>query len=263
VREAGVLAAVAGGGRIPAPRVLYFDAAARPPFAVLGGLEGRPLDEVLADTDPVAALELAAACGTVLAAIHAERFEAPGFLGREMSVIAPMPSWAAAVVSALDGSVGGRLGASLAEAVRRTVETGAGLVEIAWSDAVLVHADFKPWNLLVRRGDGPAVDAAAATSSALLEPWRISGVLDWEFACAGCRLLDFATFLRNESALPAGYGDAFAAAYLAAGGSLPHGWRRLTRLIDLLNLLQMLAWVDDAAADELCRLVAETVNEPG
>jgi hypothetical protein len=33
----------------------------------------------------------------------------------------------------------------------------------------------------------------------------------------------------------------------------------LTRLVDLLNLLQLLAWADDRAAVELRRLVAATV----
>jgi hypothetical protein len=35
----------------------------------------------------------------------------------------------------------------------------------------------------------------------------------------------------------------------------------LTRLVDLLNLLQLLAWTDDRAAAELRRLVAETVAQ--
>lgn len=70
--------------------------------------------------------------------------------------------------------------------------------------------------------------------------WRICGVLDWEFACAATPLLDFAIFLRDERARPAGFGAAFANAYRSAGGVLPTGWRRLTRIADLLNLLQLL-----------------------
>jgi Ser/Thr protein kinase RdoA (MazF antagonist) len=124
------------------------------------------------------------------------------------------------------------------------------LVGPVWSEAVLVHGDFKPWNLLGRiETDRPG----------RIGRWRLTGILDWEFACAGSRLLDFASFLRGEASLPAGYGDAFAGAYLAAGGTIPADWRRLTRLIDVLNLLQLLEWVDDAAAAELLALVAANI----
>ena len=247
-REAAVLAAVSG--RIPAPRVLYSAPAARPPYALLEWLEGEPLDGVLRDCDAATAVELARACGAALAAIHETRFPAPGFLGPEMRVVRPMPDWAPTVISTLAGRVEQRLGPELSAAVRATAEANAHAVGPVWSDAVLVHADYKPWNLLVGRvADGAEGDAT----------WRVSGILDWEFACAGCRLIDSATFLRDEVTRPAGFADVFASAYVAAGGTLPADWRRLTRLVDLLNLLQLLAWTDDRAAVELRRLVAETV----
>jgi len=114
-----------------------------------------------------------------------------------------------------------------------------------WSDAALAHGDFKPRNLLARQEGGV---------------WQICGVLDWEFACAATPLLDFATFLRDEQARPAGFADSFAAAYRTAGGALPDGWRRLTRLVDLLNLLQMLQWSGDQATADLRRVVGETLD---
>ena len=50
-----------------------------------------------------------------------------------------------------------------------------------WSKSNLVHADYKPWNLLVRRG-------AAG--------WAMGAALDWEFTFAGPVLCDFGIFLR-------------------------------------------------------------------
>jgi len=268
-REAAVLAAVAG--RVPAPRVLQTDAAAMPPFALLEWLDGRPLDAVLGKVGPVAAEDLAAACGAALARIHEIRFPSAGFLGPELRVIQPMPAWATAVLEALAGRVEDRLGPELCARVRSTVESNAGQVASVWSEAVLVHADFKASNLLVRKlvreGAEPSAvagrpagrDQADRRAAKDAGRWDLAGVLDWEFACAGCKLIDFATFLRDEGSRPSGFADAFAAAYCAAGGAMPANWRRLTRLIDLLNLLQLLAWADDGAAGGLRKLVAETV----
>ena len=272
-REASVLATMAG--RVPAPRVLYYDATSDPPFALLEWLDGLPLHEVLDGAEPGAALELAAVCGTALARIHSRHFAAPGFLGPEMRVVRRMPAWAAALLETLAGPVEERLGLELAARVRETVESNAGRVEAVWSDAVLVHADYKPWNLLVRAeapgsaAPGPAPNggpelkpaaprASGAASANEVAVWHLTGVLDWEFACAGCRLIDFATFLRDEEARPAGYGDAFASAYLAAGGTLPNDWRRLARLVDLLNLVQLLQSGDPQTTEDLRRLVART-----
>jgi Ser/Thr protein kinase RdoA (MazF antagonist) len=251
-REAAVLRAMGSrGGRVPVPRVLHADPAAGPPFALLEWLDGVPLDEVLRGEDAASAVRIAAVCGVALAAIHETRFPAPGFLGPQMRVVRPMPAWARTVLSALDGAVEERLGPGLVARVRQTVESNGRAVEAVWSEAVLVHADFKPWNLLVRSEEA---------GSSIPGRWRLSGVLDWEFACAGSKLIDFATFVRDEAALAPGWSDALADAYRSAGGTLPADWRRLTRLVDLLNLIQMLAWSGGQATEDLRRLVGETLE---
>jgi len=246
-REAAVMAEVRN--RAPVPRMLATDAAADPPFALADWIEGEPLDDVLRACDSATALELATACGAVLAAIHQTRFPSTGFLGargRELRVAAPMPAWAPTLIASLDGPAAEHLGPELSARVRHVAVSSAPEVEPIWREAVLAHGDFKPWNLLVRQDPGA---------------WRICGVLDWEFACAASPLLDFAIFLRDERVRPAGFGVAFAAAYRAAGGSLPKGWRRLVRLIDLLNLLQMLEWSGESAAADLRRLVSESMDD--
>jgi len=267
-REAAVLAAMAG--RVPAPRVLFSDATAGPPFALLEWLDGLSLHEVLDRADAATALELAAVCGAALTAIHEIRFPAPGFFGPELRVVTPMAAWAPTVLATLQGPAEESLGPELAAGVRETVASNAERVEAVWSEAVLIHADYKPWNLLVRSrepGLSQVPDAAAfpdAASASARKPaaWQLAGVLDWEFACAGCKLIDFATFLRDEEARPTGFGDAFATAYLAAGGTLPNDWRPLTRLVDLLNLLQLLQSGDPQTTEDLRWLVAGTTGGP-
>jgi Ser/Thr protein kinase RdoA (MazF antagonist) len=124
------------------------------------------------------------------------------------------------------------------------VQSSADEVEPIWRAAVLAHGDFKPSNLLAKRDAGG---------------WNVCGVLDWEFACAASSLLDFTIFLRDERARPADFGDSFAEAYRVAGGRLPEGWRRLARLIDLLNLMQLLASPGEQRDEDLRRLVDDTL----
>jgi Ser/Thr protein kinase RdoA (MazF antagonist) len=246
-REAAILAAIAG--RVPVPLIRHFAPTAEPPFSLFDWLEGSPLDQVLADAGPGDAREIARVCGSALAAIHALHFAAPGFLGPDVAVASPMPAWAPTMLSIL-AIAAPRLGEELAAGVRRVVESDAPAVEAVWSDAVLVHADFKPWNLLGRAPGAPL-------------PFELTGVLDWEFSCAGCRLIDFGTFLRDESRRPEGFGDAFAGGYLAGGGSLPSDWRRLALLVDLVSVLQLANRHAGRGSDDLRRLLRESLDQLG
>jgi hypothetical protein len=46
--------------------------------------------------------------------------------------------------------------------------------------------------------------------------------------------------LRREATLPPGFAAACVAAYRAEGGFAPTGWRRMTLLMDLINLCDFL-----------------------
>jgi Ser/Thr protein kinase RdoA (MazF antagonist) len=263
-REAAILRLLARA--VPVPGVLYADPGAVPPFALLEWLEGTPLDEVLGTAAADEAVEIAAACGGALAAIHRVRFGAAGFLGPDLAVERPMPPWAEAMRFELAGAAP-LLGAGLAAAVAGLVAARREEVEAVWRrEPVLVHADFKPWNLLVgsgAAGAGSASRGPGAPGDASTGHWRLTGAVDWEFACAGCRLIDFGTFLRDLGSRPLGYGEAFSEAYVAAGGLLPAEWRRLTLLVDLLSLLQMVGRSAGRATDDLRRLIETTVASVG
>jgi fructokinase len=244
-RESAILAALEG--RVPVPRVLLSGPTAEPPFSLLQWLEGTTLDRILADAEPGDALEIARVCGSALAAIHALHFAAPGFFGPDLAIASPMPDWDAAVLSALEAAEP-HLGAQLAGALRRTVESNARAVHGVWSEAALVHADFKPWNLLY------AVEADGVPAT-----YRLTGVIDWEFACAGCRLIDFGTFLRDEAGHAAEhFAEAFVEGYETGGASLPADWRRLTLLVDLLSLVQMSVWATGRGLQDIVRLLTDS-----
>ncbi|MDE2291301.1 MAG: phosphotransferase, partial [Elusimicrobia bacterium] len=104
--------------------------------------------------------------------------------------------------------------------------------------AVLLHGDFKPSNLH-RSGEDLVV-------------------LDWEFAWAGPALMDVGQLLRWSP--PAAFVAGFAAAYLAGGGVLPAGWRRLAELFDLFNLVGLLEAPGKRRAADVSARVRRTLG---
>ena len=162
--------------------------------------------------------------GRALARIQGERFPRPGLLDADLRVPEPFPSaleglrqWAG---ECLAGGAGERLGGR-APAVRALWEREEARLDGACGDVVLVHSDFKPANVK------------------WLPAERDVLVLDWEFAWAGPPLLDVGMLLRWGA--PAGFVAGFERGYGEEGGSLPPGWRRTAELLDLFNLVGLLA----------------------
>jgi aminoglycoside phosphotransferase (APT) family kinase protein len=214
-------------GRVPAPRFLappMEDPESGLRFAVLEWMPGRRLEELLPGLDGAGQEGLGRDVGRVLAAIHAFRFPAAGFLAPDLSVALRVDGGRAGLVAFLrrclvDGPGGARLGPAETAAVLAFAEREGHRLE-AWEGAPrLVHCDFNGSNLLVADG-------------------RVSAVLDWEFAFAGSPAFDFGNLLRPPAGDMAPFVDGLAAGYRAAGGHLPPDWRRLAAIADLY------AWAD-------------------
>lgn len=85
---------------------------------------------------------------------------------------------------------------------------------------MLVHSDFKPVNLLWS-------EASHLT------------VLDWEFAHSGHAFFDFGILLRHYLDFPLRL-KALEKGYREAGGCLPDNWLQVARLLDFVNIIQLL-----------------------
>lgn len=220
-REAALMQLLAG--RVPVPRVLRAEPTADPPWSLFEWMDGQRFDHMLvhASTDEVE--QACRSAGEVLAAIHAIRFDGPGFLGPNLEIAEPMGyAWLTGVRAFFSQPRAHELvGGELADELVRLVDREGWRLAAAWGQARLLHADYKPWNLLVR------LTAAG---------WAISAALDWEFALSGPPLADFGIFLRYAERMPAGYTAGFLDGYRAAGGSVPPDARNLARLIDLVSL---------------------------
>lgn len=252
-REAALLRLVAG--TIPAPEALYVAPEAGPftyPYIVLSWMEGVPLIDALADLLPDDGPELAAALGEVTAHIGSFTFAEPGFLGPDLTIREPLVIGPAGLryylrEMLIDGRAGERLGVALSGRLLAQIERHADSLAPLAGERSLIHADYKDGNILVRRGpDG----------------WRVTAVLDWEFAFAGASVFDLGSLLRREATLPPGFAAACVAAYRAHGGFAPPGWRRMTLLMDLINLCDFLNGTDlrDAMRDDVTGLIGATVE---
>ncbi|NUP98903.1 MAG: phosphotransferase [Armatimonadetes bacterium] len=237
LREARLLARLPA--TVPVPEVVY--AIEHPTadgwhYAVHGWVEGQRLADLLPFANEREALPLARQLGEILAAVGTVTFEQPGFLDTELEVAQPFDSAVEAYLAELLRLLGSarvteRLGGALGSGLQHLVADRRALLEGYREARQLVHADFGPRNLLVRRG-------AAG--------WEVAAVLDWEFAHAGCALLDLGILFRYHELLPPGFAAAFAEGCAAAGQPLPDNWLELARLLDLVCLVQLL----DAARDD-------------
>jgi aminoglycoside phosphotransferase (APT) family kinase protein len=240
-------------GEVPIPELLYADCHADPPYAVVAWCDGLPYTELIARREEAAIASAAGSAGSILARIQRHSFPKPGELGPALDVVAPLPGDGAPLTDVLAQQAQrlytyARLGEELATQLLRLLQAWAGALEEEGQPPVLMHADYKPENLLVRDdGDG----------------WRVAAVLDWEFACSAQRLFDPGLFLRRAVALPAGYAASFAATFVADSPPLPRDWQQRARLHDLVNLLDFLDLPDERPVlfADVRALIAATVED--
>ncbi len=93
----------------------------------------------------------------------------------------------------------------------------------------LVHADFDPANILVDKINGV---------------WKVTGILDWEFAFSNSVLHDMANMLRYAHKMPSEFQNAFLNGLTSSGIVLPKNWQVTVHLLNLLSLLDCLKRYD-------------------
>jgi len=106
------------------------------------------------------------------------------------------------------------------------IVTNADIIKPVENETCLVHSDCNQKNILAARKRNR---------------WMVSGVLDWEFAFSGSPLMDFGNFFRFENEMPCGYSPALTDAYTKAGGKLPPTWRKISKFLDLINMVMFLS----------------------
>lgn len=244
------------GHSVPTPEVIYAELNGMddvPPFLVLRYVEGITFRDLKRTRNKDSIARAAHAAGQTLASIGRINFPKPGWLGPGPSVkdpllegINPLPRFVDLCLASRDAQR--RMEAELRDRTSALVWSNASALASLEGASCLVHGDFGGRNLLVQQ---------------VAENWSVAAVLDWEFAIAGSPLVDIGHFLCYECVSRPTVEPHFSNGYLKGGGTLPHGWRRLSRAIDATALCESLTHdaLPEEVVAELIELVRATVED--
>jgi aminoglycoside phosphotransferase (APT) family kinase protein len=226
--EAAVMARVRD--TVPVPQIVYADPSGEilgTPVTVSRFVSGVTADRAL-DAGGDAA-RIGVAVGEVLARIGAYTFSRAGFFhGPQLD---PRPLTGQGDLAAFvreriaRPAVADVLSAGERDAFLRAVDDVAPAVRAVDGARCLVHGDFNGKNLLVDEGAGG---------------WRVTAVLDWEFAFSGSPLFDLGNLVRFVDELPAGFRPGVLAGFRSAGGRLDPDWERVSAGLDLFSIADLL-----------------------
>jgi fructokinase len=235
-KEVAVLGLI--GREVPVPRVFFVEDAPElgPPFAVMSVADGLSLRTLrsFGDDEPVA--QAAFDAGRVLARLA--RY--PGPPTAFENAIALVERFLSAPLAEQ------RISARMRRAVVALAERWQPRLDDAAEVQCLVHGDFNSPNIFVKQTD---------------EGWRISALLDWEFALDASPYVDIGNFLRYHRRDRPRYEPAFSDGLREGGMTLPPDWLMLARTMDLPALCELLGRADvpDAVVAELVALLEETL----
>lgn len=220
-------------GRVAVPKVLYFDTSLKQIpycFALLECKSGQLLGHAFKQFQKDDALKIGLELGQTLAQLSQFRFSSLGLLNSDLKIQEKFDDmWEfffPFIESCLiHGKAKERLGDDLTQRVLRLITENQSLVKENTIGASLVHGDFNGKNILVELQNGN---------------WTVNTILDWEFACAGPYLIDLGNLLRYDAQLPTAFEKGIVSGFLQGGGYLSRSWKKVAKLLDLMNLCEFL-----------------------
>ena len=214
-------------GVLPVPKVY----GANQEMALVEFVEGVLLSE-FDFSDRKGWLEALRSVGSSLAKVHQMKFEQAGFLASDLTLAHGFENGVGhAYVDYIEGTlrsdtVKERMGEQLNQQALALLPTlRSELAKI--NEACLIHSDFNPKNILVKKTD---------------QGWGLAAIIDWEFAHIGSSLTDLGNFFRFAHEYPEGSEEAFFAGY----GQPVDQWHRLARMLDLASMCNFLERAENA-----------------
>src|SRR5579885_52479 len=236
---------------LPVANIIYHDASCSLipyPYSIMGWMNGTLMRDVILDNDRQAISECAREAGAKLAILREMKFAKGGFFQDDFSIrpFSQDEEYGPYIYSLLDESrVADGLEIELLGKVKKLIAANLKYLPDK-NDANMTHGDYDPANILVDLQDGK---------------WKISAILDWEFALSSTYLLDIGLFLRYSRRLPDCYATSFVAGIESNGKKLPPDWEKAARLMDLLCLLQLLYYNPVEQRPNLNRDVLSLIND--
>jgi aminoglycoside phosphotransferase (APT) family kinase protein len=209
---------------IPMPRVFLCsmsEAAGFRPFTIQEFVEGEDLENALAHGTAISPA-LARSLGELLARLHGHRYTSCGFIDSNLQVVEELPSRTQWIPGFLRQYAGGRLGEEVSRGLTEFLARNEQLHRELSEEFCLVHADFKPSNIMVKDG-------------------KVQAVVDWEGTMAASGYDDLGLFIRCEEQMSAEVERHLSEAYFGClGKNVPRNWKQKARLCDLEHLVCMM-----------------------
>lgn len=233
---------------IPIPTTYYVGTIAGHQFALTEYMYGISLRELLLSDAQYDMNAVMQEMGIILSKIRAYEFPQAGFFDQDLRLI-PHTSADSCKDFALgcleDKTVRSVITPDLCSKIRLCLEQYAPLFPDG-RERNLVHGDFDPSNILVTKDDGV---------------WKVSAILDWEFAFSGSVLWDMANMLRYAHKMPPEFQSAFLKGLALGGVSLPESWGVTLNLLNLSALLDCLKRADPKTQPKRCADISELIHD--
>ena len=235
---------------LPVPQILYIGNIDNYCFSVSEFMPGIPLRDLLLSKTPHGLETIMYEVGMALSKIAAHKFPKTGFFNENLEIVEELgdDSLKSFSLSCLEHEgVKKYLSHEMIVKIKSLLESLPPLDNLG---ANLVHADFDLANILVAEVDGK---------------WKISAILDWEFAYSGSWLNDVANMLRYAHKMPDGFKIGFLKGLEDNNFKLPENWQSITNQYTLASLLDSMTRHDleicpNIKAD-LCNLISHVVLE--
>ena len=235
-------------GKLPVPQILYIDNIDGYCFSIAEFMPGITLRNLLLSEIPHDVSAIMYEVGGLLTKIAAHKFKKSGFFNENLEIIEELgeDSLREFSLSCLKHeAIKKYLQPEIIKKIQLFLNRSKEEVD---ENRNLVHADFDPANILVAEIDGK---------------WRVSAILDWEFAYSGSWLNDVANILRYSHKMPSIYQESFLKGITDNNFKLPKNWQAIICEYNLASMLDSMTRHDleqcpNIRAD-LCELIENIV----
>ncbi len=232
---------------IPIPEIYFVGECEGHRFAITEYMPGLSLRELLL-TPPKAHIEsLMVQVGLILASIQRYQFPTSGFFDEDLKIREPL-SRQSYITYAREclayPMVGEVIGQESIGKINEMLEKYGPFFPDE-TQTHLVHGDYGPENILVDQVEGQ---------------WKITAILDWEFAYSGSTLCDVSNMLRYAHHMPPIFEEAFLTGLAQREVILPPQWRISVYLFDLISLLGCLIGSSPKEHPNRCADIRELIG---
>lgn len=232
---------------VPLPDIYFIGDCEGYRYAITEYMSGMSLRDLLLNHPHESMQNVMGEAGQILSAIQSHEFSTSGFFDADLKVSHPT-SRQSYITEARDCLTHPTVVTQFGKENIATIEailTQYGLLFPGEDQTHLVHGDYDPANILVNKIEGQ---------------WKITALLDWEFAHSGSTLCDVANMLRYAHHMPPIFEDAFLQGLRQGGVILPENWRVSVHLLNLLSLLQVLTRRPAEERPNQCADIRELIN---